>query len=795
MALSGPMTPVCNIRRQKGFAQDFEKMADSGVNAIRTYTVPPRWLLDEALKHSLYVMVGIPWEQHITFLDDRDRVRSIEKRVREAARSCANHPAVLCYAVGNEIPASIVRWHGRRRVERFIERLYRIVKKEDPQALVTYVNYPTTEYLQLPFLDFVCFNVYLESQVRLEAYLARLQNITGERPLLMAEIGLDSRRHGETAQADILTWQIRSVFKSGCVGSFVFAWSDEWYRGGHDIEDWDFGLTTRDRHAKPALSAIARVFADSPFPADVRWPGISVVICSYNGASTIRDTLEALRKLSYPDYEVILVNDGSTDETPLVAADYDIMLISTKNRGLSNARNTGYQAASKEIVAFIDDDAYPDPDWAHYLALTYLDSEYVGVGGPNLAPAGDGPIADCVANAPGGPVHVLLSDTLAEHIPGCNMSFRKSALEAVQGFDPRYRAAGDDVDLCWRIQDQVGEIGFHAAAMVWHHRRNSLRMYWKQQQGYGKAEALLEEKWPERYNALGHTSWDGRLYGRGLTLDVGALRGRIYQGVWGSAPFQSLYRPAAGTLLALPLTPEWYLIIALLAFLSVSSAGWPPLAVVIPVLVVAVGLPIAQALLSAGQAKFNSHPLSRIGHIGLFLITAFLHLQQPMARLIGRLKHGLTPWRRRGAHHWALPVPRRVSLWHEQWEAPALTLARLRALMAGSGSVVMTGGDYDRWDLEIRGGLFGGARLLMATEDHGSCRQMARFRIAPKWSRTALMLAALFAVVSLGAAGDGAYPVSLLSAVFSVAIVARVLADSGFAAGSVSDALQQLGQS
>lgn len=775
--------------------KDFEMMADNGVNAIRTYTVPPRWLLDEALKHSLYVMVGIPWEQHITFLDDRERLRVIEKRVREAARSCANHPAVLCYAVGNEIPASIVRWHGRRRVERFIERLYRIVKKEDPQALVTYVNYPTTEYLQLPFLDLVCFNVYLESQASLETYLARLQNMTDERPLLMAEIGLDSRRHGETAQADTLTWQIRSVFKSGCAGAFVFAWSDEWYRGGHDIEDWDFGLTTRDRHAKPALSAVARVFADSPFPAEVRWPGISVVICSYNGASTIRDTLEALRKLSYPDYEVILVNDGSTDETPLIAADYDIKLISTENRGLSNARNTGYRAASKEIVAFIDDDAYPDPDWAHYLALTYLGSEYVGVGGPNLAPAGDGPIADCVANAPGGPVHVLLSDTLAEHIPGCNMSFRKSALEAVQGFDPRYRAAGDDVDICWRIQDQVGEIGFHAAAMVWHHRRNSLQMYWKQQQGYGKAEALLEEKWPERYNALGHTSWGGRLYGKGLTLDVGALRGRIYQGVWGSAPFQSLYQPATGTLLALPLMPEWYLVIALLAFLSALSAGWSPLAVVIPVFVVAVGLPVAQALISAGRAKFNSHPLSRIGHITLFFITAYLHLQQPMARLIGRLKHGLTPWRRRGGSRWVPPVPRRVSLWHEHWEAPAHTLTRLQALLVQSGSVVMTGGDYDHWDLEIRGGLFGGARLLMATEDHGSSRQMVRFRISPKWCRTALMLAALFAVISLGAAGDGAYTVSVLSAVFSVAIIARVSADSGFAAGSVSDALQQLGQS
>ena len=262
-----------------------------------------------------------------------------------------------------------MRWHGRERIEQFIERLYRIVKKEDPHGLVTYVNFPTTEYLQLPFLDFVCFNVYLESQERLEAYLARLQNMTDERPLLMAEIGLDSQRHGEQAQADSLTWQIRSVFRSGCVGSFVFAWTDEWYRGGHDIEDWDFGLTTRERRAKPALAAVAQAFADSPFPADTRWPGISVVVCSYNGASTIRDTLEGLKKLSYPDYEVIVVNDGSTDDTPQIAADYDVKLISTENRGLSNARNTGYQAASKEIVAYIDDDAYPDPDWAHYLAL------------------------------------------------------------------------------------------------------------------------------------------------------------------------------------------------------------------------------------------------------------------------------------------------------------------------------------------------------------------------------------------------------------------------------------------
>src|SRR5439155_7426821 len=179
----------------------------------------PRWLLDLAQAHGLKVMVGIPWEQHITFLDDRTRVRSIPQQVRAAVRSCGGHSAVLCYAVGNEIPSSIVRWYGHRRVENFLEEMYLVAKSEDPEALLTYVNYPTTEYLDLPFLDLVCFNVFLESQDRLRAYLARLQNLAGDRPLILTEIGLDSRRHGEVTQAHVLDWQIRTAFAAGCAGA------------------------------------------------------------------------------------------------------------------------------------------------------------------------------------------------------------------------------------------------------------------------------------------------------------------------------------------------------------------------------------------------------------------------------------------------------------------------------------------------------------------------------------------------------------------------------------------------
>jgi len=91
---------------------------------VRVYTVPPRWLLDVAQRHGLLVIVGHPWEQHVTFLAERSRRASIEKRLRAGVRACAGHPAVLCHTIGNEIPASIVRWHGRRRVERFLERLY-----------------------------------------------------------------------------------------------------------------------------------------------------------------------------------------------------------------------------------------------------------------------------------------------------------------------------------------------------------------------------------------------------------------------------------------------------------------------------------------------------------------------------------------------------------------------------------------------------------------------------------------------------------------------------------------------
>jgi len=708
--------------------------------------------------------------------------------VRTSARACAGHPALLCYALGNEIPAPVVRWLGRRPVERYLERLYWIVKDADPEGLVTYVNYPTTEYLQLHFLDLVCCNIYLESQECYASYLGRLQNLAGDRPLLMSEIGLDSLRHGEETQAHVLDWQIRTSFAAGCAGVFVFAWTDEWHRAGADVDDWAFGLTDCERRPKPALANVRRAFAAVPFPLDLCWPRISVIVCTYNGSRTIRDCLDALLRVEYSNFEVIVVDDGSTDAAPEIACKYPVRLISTENRGLSSARNAGLEAATGEIVAYLDDDAYPDPHWLTYLAASFIHTTHAAVGGPNIPPAGDGPIADCVTNAPGGPVHVLLSDQEAEHIPGCNIAFRKAALQAIGGFDPQFRIAGDDVDICWRLQKQGWTVGFDPAAVVWHHRRNSVRAYWKQQLNYGKAEALLERKWPEKYNAAGHLTWLGRVYGNGHTCPLGKL-GRIYYGVWGSAPFQSLYQPAVGTLRSFLLVPEWYLVVVTLGALSALGLFWRPLAYVVPLFVLAAVASLVQAALSAGQACFASMPHSRVARLQLECLTAFLHLLQPLARLCGRLSCGLTPWRQ-GAPWLSLPRLRTSAVWSERWQDPFVRLQCLETAMRKGGGVVVHGGEYDRWDLEVQGGLLGAARMLMAVEDHGAGTQFVRFRSWPRFSRVAVLLTLLFALLSADAVEDRTWSAAAVVGAITLLLTLRTLNESAGAQAVILRAIK-----
>ena len=238
------------------------------------------------------------------------------------------------------------------------------------------------------------------------------------------------------------------------------------------------------------------------------------------------------------DLAIIVVNDGSTDDTEkLLESTEGIRAFHLDPCGLSAARNYGAEMSKGEILAFTDDDCRPDVHWLAWLAHAFTTSEHAAIGGPNLAPQPDSLALSLTTAAPGAPTHVMLDDTTAEHLPGCHLSVRRSAFDQIDGFDKQFHTAGDDVDFCWRLRDAGHTLGFCGASFVWHHRRATPWLYLKQQMGYGKAEALLFKKHPQRFSE-GGIRWQGCVYqGGALGIQPGDF---IYSGPTGEAPYQSL---------------------------------------------------------------------------------------------------------------------------------------------------------------------------------------------------------------------------------------------------------------
>jgi hypothetical protein len=216
---------------------------------------------------------------------------------------------------------------------------------------------------------------------------------------------------------------------------------------------------------------------------------------------------------------------------------------------------------------------------------------------------------------------VLLDDEKAEHVPGCNMAFWRERLVEIGGFDPIYRAAGDDIDVCWKLLDRGYDIRFHPSALVWHRRRDSVRAFWRQQLGYSKAEALVERSHPDKFNSFGQATWRGVVYGPTSIL---AGRGRVYVGRFGDAPFQRLYSGQNY------FNPLWapYLVLCLLLpallnryLLVMPAAGLTALAGI-------------YAWRGVGVARHERlRPIWRLG-----LLIGLLHLLPPVARAWGRLR-------------------------------------------------------------------------------------------------------------------------------------------------------------
>ena len=729
--------------------KDFALMRELGANTLRVFTVPPIWMLDLAAEAGLKVLAGIPWSQHVTFLDDRTIQRQIRHTVTEAVRGLQKHRALLAYVIGNEIPPDMVRWHGVDKVRAFLKELVEAVRAIDPEGLVSYANFPSTEYLTIDFIDFLCFNVYLHKEDAFSRYIARLHNLAVDPPLVLTEFGADSMREGPEEQARILSWQVRTAFELGVAGTFVFAWTDEWFTGGHLIEDWLFGIVDKDRNPKPAFAAVQANYQGQIPPPLTHTPKVSVVVCAYNAERTQEACLASLEVLNYPNYEVIVVNDGSTDKTLEISERFPYCkIISQPNKGLSVARNVGAEAATGEIVAYTDSDCVADPDWLNYLVAKMVAGNLSACGGPNFPPPEDSLVPAAVAVSPGGPTHVLIEDEVAEHIAGCNMAFRRDVLLSLGGFDPLYRAAGDDVDICWRFQDAGYTIGFSPSAVVWHFRRNTVKAYFGQQKGYGKAEALVYGKHPFRFNLFGQAKWLGRIYGDLSASLLLSRRPLIYSGVFGRGLFQTMYEPPSSLTAFLPLTFEWSVVSIILALAGLITQGWG--------LLLLVPLFITWTMCINGALKAKVDP--RYRNLKSRALIAYLIYLSPLLRgwerlkwrfkesrvkepdeLAATLQKGRIDWFGRALH---------LAYWTEKWEEKELILGGLMSFLAPQKYFIVTDQGWSDWDLKIARGLWSRAYVTVVAEDHGGGKRLFRVRSAMRLSRFSVFILRVFAVAT-----------------------------------------------
>lgn len=285
---------------------------------------------------------------------------------------------------------------------------------------------------------------------------------------------------------------------------------------------------------------------------------ISVIVPAYNAAATLSGCLEAVRsqdgKYAKP-VEVIVVNDGSSDETARLAQDGGARVVHQTHQGIAAARNLGVRYARGDLIAFTDADCAPAPDWLGEITRPFADPEVMGVKGV-YATKQRGLVARFAQAEYEEKYELMRGAERIDFVDTYSAAYRKVVFAHNTGFDPRFSRSGEDIEFSYRLAENGSKLVFAPPAIVYHRHPDTPGGYFRRKFFVGYWRVWMYKMHPRKILSDSHTPQSLKLQ-MGLALVV-----------LGTIVFTPFY--TAGSVLAAAA-----IIAFLLASLPFALTTWP----------------------------------------------------------------------------------------------------------------------------------------------------------------------------------------------------------------------------
>ena len=261
-------------------------------------------------------------------------------------------------------------------------------------------------------------------------------------------------------------------------------------------------------------------------------PFVSIVIAAYNSEATIARCIEALQGLDYPGFEIIVVDNASTDRTREVAARYAVTLLDEPRRGWPAARNRAWHYSKAPLVANIDADCFAEPSWLRALVdALAADPQAACAVGRTRVEEGTTLAQRFYASCDPFNIEKYVKGTARAAGRACpwgggNNCFRREAIEAVGGYDAETYTSGADREFHRRVEALTGRRTVYAPdALIWHVARGSLGEFFRVSAKYA-ADAVVHAQFDP-----GVAGYLKGYVGKNLVFIARNLAGFLYRGV------------------------------------------------------------------------------------------------------------------------------------------------------------------------------------------------------------------------------------------------------------------------